>query len=601
MKRKLGIIAAIAFAFASSAAFAEENADELMGLWAYETTFGTPLGGELKLERDGEAWNATIAGDVGDCSGASDAINCAFANGAGKFRGALAKNGKTIDGYWLCAPVTEDPRGGASQAFATPLILERSGKIWRGDVVPLVDRFRLYLKVYHNEDGKLVGAFRDPDTNEIGAASRFFVGRSGDNVSFGLPDEAGKVETMFRGRLDGDSLKIDYPAMGREIVLGRAAPDATSGYLPRMPDAPASYKKPEDIGDGWKMARASEVGIDEAALERVIQKIAASDPSARRPSLIHSILIARRGKLVFEEYFFGFDRETPHDTRSAGKTFSSVMLGAAMMEGVDISPESKIYEIMAGRGPFQNPDPRKEKITLAHLMTHTSGLDCNDNDETSLGNEDTYLQNQHDRAKYTLDLPMKHEPGTRYAYCSASINLVGAAIAEATKTWLPEYFDRTVAKKLGFGRYYWNLTPNDDGYLGGGSWLRSRDLLKVGQAYLDGGAWRGQRIVPEAWVTQSTAARFAVTPETTGYSEEEFGNYYGRGEDALAWHLGRLKVGERSFRTYMATGNGGQVLIVAPELDLVVVFTGGNYRQGGIWGRWGDEILGAEIVATMKK
>jgi CubicO group peptidase (beta-lactamase class C family) len=79
-----------------------------------------------------------------------------------------------------------------------------------------------------------------------------------------------------------------------------------------------------------------------------------------------------------------------------------------------------------------------------------------------------------------------------------------------------------------------------------------------------------------------------VTPETTGYSEEEFGDYYGGGEDAYAWHLGAIRSGGRAYRHYEANGNGGQLLIVVPELDLVVVFTGGNYRQGGIWGRWRD-------------
>jgi len=195
---------------------------------------------------------------------------------------------------------------------------------------------------------------------------------------------------------------------------------------------------------------------------------------------------------------------------------------------------------------------------------------------------------------------MAHEPGERYAYCSANMNLVGGALTVATKTWLPEFFDRSVARPLGFGTYHWNLTPTDDGYLGGGSWLRPRDLLKVGQAYLDGGEWRGRRIVSPEWVARSTEPRIRVSPQTTGLSAEEFGEYYGEGEDAYAWHLGKLQAGERTYRTYGASGNGGQLLIVAPELDMAVVFTGGNYGQGGIWSRWPDELVGAEIVATMK-
>lgn len=181
------------------------------------------------------------------------------------------------------------------------------------------------------------------------------------------------------------------------------------------------------------------------------------------------------------------------------------------------------------------------------------------------------------------------------------MNLVGAVLTTATHTWLPALFERTVARPLQFGPYYWNLMPTGEGYLGGGVFLRSRDLLKVGQAYLDGGVWRGRRIVDSAWVTQSTSPKVHISPATTGIAPEEFGNYYGEADDAYAWHLGQLNTGERTYRTYAATGNGGQLLIVIPDADMVVVFTAGNYRQGGIWGRWGQQIIGGEILPAIRR
>jgi CubicO group peptidase (beta-lactamase class C family) len=179
--------------------------------------------------------------------------------------------------------------------------------------------------------------------------------------------------------------------------------------------------------------------------------------------------------------------------------------------------ETPIYGLLAGMGPFANPDPRKARLTVAHLLTHTSGLACNDNDEASPGNEETMSSQtgQPDWWKYTLELPQAHEPGVRYAYCSANSNLVGAVLKTATKTSLPELFDRWVARPLDFGRYYWNLMPTGEGYLGGGAFLKSRDLLKVGQAYLDGGVWRGRRIVDASWVERSTRPYVKISPETT--------------------------------------------------------------------------------------
>jgi CubicO group peptidase (beta-lactamase class C family) len=180
------------------------------------------------------------------------------------------------------------------------------------------------------------------------------------------------------------------------------------------------------------------------------------------------------------------------------------------------------------------------------------------------------------------------------------MNLVGAGLTAATRTWLPELFDRTVARPLQFGTYYWNLMPNGEGYQGGGAYLRPRDLLKLGQVYLDGGVWNGRRIVDASWVKESTASHIKISPLTTGLSAEEFGNYYGEGEDGFAWHLSQMRVADRTYRTYAATGNGGQVLIVIPDAELVVLFTGGNYGQGGIWSRWAGEIIPKEIIPAIR-
>jgi CubicO group peptidase (beta-lactamase class C family) len=308
---------------------------------------------------------------------------------------------------------------------------------------------------------------------------------------------------------------------------------------------------------------------------------------------------------VLEEYFFGFDRDRAHDLRSAGKTFSSVLLGAAMMRLTGsrrITPETSLYGLVAAMGPFANPDPRKSRITLAHSMTHTTGLACDDNDDDSPGNEEK-LQNQTEQPdwwKYALDLPTVHDPGTRYAYCSAGMNLMGAALKSATGAWLPELFEREVARPLDFGPWYWNLMPSGEGYLGGGAHLRPRDFLKVGQAYLDGGVWRGRRIVDASWVKVSTSPRIEISPATTGLTAEEFENAYVPSADAYAWHRTELKSGERTYRGYLASGNGGQLLIVLPELELAVVFTAGNYRQFGIWGRFTSEIVPKEIIPAIQ-
>ena len=495
---------------------------------------------------------------------------------------------------------------GPPQTYATPVALTAQGRdAWRGEVRPLASSLTLYLKVFRDTDGAIVAALRNPEANLNGGRTQFLVSLEGDAVRLTTrPAEGQRSITLDAQMADGDHLHI-WPGLNRDLIdLRPASPAEAADFYPRPPGAPPYvYRAPPALADGWATARGSAAGVDEAALTRIVQAQIDSDPAAARPQLMQAILVAHHGELVLEEYFFGFDRQTRHDVRSGGKTYGSVMLGAVMRRDPGIGPQSRIYDLMKARAPFANPDPRKAQITLAHLMTHTSGLACDDNDDNSPGAEGTMQSQagQPDWWKYTLDLPMAHDPGSRYAYCSANSNLVGGALTARTGTWLPALFDRTVAKPLQFGSYAWDLTPTGEGYGGGGvRRVLPRDFLKVGQAYLDGGVWRGRRIVGADWVKLSTAIHQEVSPATTGLSPQDFQNVYVQGQDGYAWHISKLKVGDRVFQDYEATGNGGQVLIVVPDADLVVAFVGGNYGQGGIWGRWKDQIVAQQIIPALK-
>jgi CubicO group peptidase (beta-lactamase class C family) len=596
------LLALLALIVAAPAA--AQTPDPLAGLWGVELDFGPALRGPIELRRSGARWTATIGGARTAFAASGRELRFDF-GGQGGFRGRVT--GAGIDGFWLqpssASAESPDP-GGSGQAFATPLRLRAAGRgVWRGTVVPLDGHFTLWLSIFPGPDGALIGAFRNPEANSNGGASRFQLTRDGDALRFSVRFDGGEIAHDARFLRDPDRIRIAWPDLGRTIELTRRSPADAATFFPRRPGAQLYlYRRPQETGDGWRTASASESGIDEAALQAIVRDIAASDPTARPPLLIHSLLVARHGRLVLDEYFFGHNGDTPHDLRSAGKTFGSVLLGTAPARRAGLSPDTRIYGLLRARGPFANPDPRKAGITLAHLMTHSSGLACDDNDESSPGEESRMQAQtaQPDWWRYTLDLPMAHDPGARYAYCSANSNLVGAALTQATGTWLPELFRREVAEPLQFGRWHWNLMPTGEGYLGGGAFLRPRDLLKIGQTFLDGGVWNGRRIVPADWVRRSTAARIEITPETTGLSESQFGNFYGRGRDALAWHLGTITSGGRSYETYAATGNGGQILLVVPALDLTVVFTGGNYMQGGVWGRWAQQFVGDRIVPAIR-
>ena len=576
-------------------------ADSLIGLWAYSTSSLPGLQGPLIVTRQRTSWRANLAGHAASAHGDGGDLRLTFPGGGGQFRGRLTGDGRRIEGFWV------QPAGGFGdlrQPYASPLTLRSTAAGgWRGEVRPLANTFTFYLKVFRDTDGAVVAALRNPEANLNGGRTQYLVSLEGDAVRLTTRPAEGQRLITLNGKLAGGHLHLALPGLDRDFDLTRATPQQAAAFFPRPPGAPAYvYHAPPALNDGWAVASAAKVGLDDGALARLVQAQIDSDPAGKRPQLIHSILVARGGKLVLEEYFSGYDREAPHDTRSAAKTFNSVMLGAVMLREPGLGPDSRIYDLMVARGPFANPDPRKAQITLAHLMTHSAGLACDDNDDASPGNEGT-LQDQTlqpDWAKYTLDLPMAHDPGARYAYCSANANLVAAGLAARTGEWIPALFDRTIAKPLQFGPYFWDLTPTGDGYGGGGVRVRPRDLLKIGQTFLDGGLWNGRRVVSAAWAKASTAPRIDVSPATTGLTPANFSNGYILAKDGYAWHLNDLKVGGRTYRDYEATGNGGQLLIVVPDADLAVVITAGNYGQGGIWNRWRDSIVAQQIIPAIR-
>ena len=578
--------------------------DDVLGLWSYRTSFATGLAGELAITRSGDRWKAGIAGVRTAAASRGTAVDLSFPRDGGRFRGTYDRG--ALRGFWVRRAVTEDPRYpiGEALAYTSPLALHSSGRgAWRATVAPLDDTFTLFLKIFRDESGALKAAFRNPEGHSHGAAMQFSVERQGDRLRFNAQADPANAD----GRIDAtllhapERIAVPWTDMHVTLTLTRSVAGNERFFPAILGAGPYAYHVPASTGDGWDVARAGDFGIDESALARVVDRIRTIDPASPKAWLIHSLAIAYRGRLILDEYFYGYGRDEPHDTRSASKTFSSVMLGALMKDGSPLSPSTRVYDVMAPLGPFANPDPRKARITVGNLLTHSAGFACDDNAGNSPGDEDTIEADRThpDWTKVTLDLPMQYDPGTHYAYCSMNINLAGAVLSRASDTWLPALFERTVARPLQFGPYYWNLMGNGEGYLGGGAFVRTRDFLKLGQTYLDGGVWNGRRVVTESWVKDSLAPHMHISPATTGVYGEKFLESYYEVDEGWAWHMIDVKAPDRAYAAYHANGNGGQLLLIVPELDLAVMFTAGNYGQG-LWNRERDDIVGGMIIPAIR-
>lgn len=558
----LTILLSVAIALVSGGTPTPPASDELAGLWGAEAIFGPQVQGELTLEGSPSKWTISIAGFEVSVPRSGNDIRATFPGGQGELRVRVEDDGTVVRGFWI-----QPPNGRGS--YASPVLLRRvSAHAWRGTVAPFEDTLSMYLSIQRQEDGTLHGSFYNPDMNWNGRAAWFRVEKDDENVNL-IDPATGK--TRFRQRYDASQHQIIMD-FGSPFALTPRTPEQAVGFFPRSPSSTFTYRAPLPRGDGWPTARAREVGMDEARLTRLIEHVIAT-PQAPDAPRIHSIVVARHGKLVLEEYFFGFSPERTHDLRSASKTVTSVMAGIVMDRNKKLTLDTPIDGLPG--------------ITLAHLLTHSSGLACDDNDDASPGNEDT-MEEQHDQPdwyRYFAALPVKHPPGTTYAYCSAGINFAAGVVAKAAGTSLLELFDREVARPLGIEHYSVNLMPNGEPYGGGGMYLRPRDFLKIGQTYLNGGTWNGKRVVSKEWVMQSTAHHIDG-PDGV--------------DDGYGWHRQKMVVGDQTHQTYMAGGNGGQLLIVVPDLDVVVVITAGNYGQYRVWKTFRDQLVPEEVLGAVK-
>jgi CubicO group peptidase (beta-lactamase class C family) len=266
---------------------------------------------------------------------------------------------------------------------------------------------------------------------------------------------------------------------------------------------------------------------------------------------INSMLIAQHGELIVESYYGRMNAVRANNIKSASKSILSLLTGIAIEKGYLEGLDQPIGEFFPEYfGP--NPDPAKEAITIEDLLTMRSGLAS-----TSRSNYGSWVVSNN-WIRYALDRPMNGIPGVDRAYSTGNTHLLGVIIARASDMNLKQFAERYLFDPMDIRVYGWDRDPQ--GYYFGGNNLaiRPADMVKIGYLMMNLGEWEGEQLLSGEWIIRSIEP---VTGRRTGI--DDYGYLWFR----------RMSGGQHMIYAF---GNGGQYIMILPELDAVITVTTRN-------------------------
>lgn len=367
------------------------------------------------------------------------------------------------------------------------------------------------------------------------------------------------------------------------------------------------YQRPLTLADGWRTAAAESLGVD-------AMRLAALTASLRAwPELgVHSVLIERSGRLIYEEYFDGFDenwgaprgrvsmgRDSLHDLRSVTKSIVSALAGIAIDEGTIKSLDQPVVEWFPEYPELNTAERRR--VTLKHVLEMTAGLEWNESmPYTDPRNDEIRMTRDSLPLRYALSRAFAHDPGREFNYNGGLVQVMAAVIERAVRMPIEDYARMKLFKPLGIDTVEWVGDLAGMPAAASGLRLRARDVAKVGSLYLHGGEWNGRRVLPASWVELSTRRHFPFTRDP-GRDRLRAGP---AGEGAYGysyfWWYSCYPTARGLVEARTAVGNGQQRIFVLPALDMVVSIFAGRYNDFTTGNTLGTRILREHVIPAVR-
>ena len=311
-------------------------------------------------------------------------------------------------------------------------------------------------------------------------------------------------------------------------------------------------------------------GFDARRLCQVLTEFQAGEAN------LHGLVIQRHGRLVAERYRTGrdrsvysvftrtveFDAGSRHDLRSVSKSVVGLLWGIAQAEGKTPPLDARVLDLFPELAEFKREG--REAITVAHLLSMSSGLEWKEPYQYGLGNDELALYWRASQEKVVLARPMLHPAGTRFHYTGGATAVLATLLARGVGMPLPDYARERLFAPLGIHDWEWMSDLRGRPLAFAGLRMRPYDLAKIGQLVLQRGAWNGRQLVPADWIDASLRPHADIGD----------GRHYG-----YQWWLGTTRALGAEQPWAAAFGNGGQRLFLVPGLDLVVALSAGMYND----------------------
>lgn len=276
---------------------------------------------------------------------------------------------------------------------------------------------------------------------------------------------------------------------------------------------------------------------------------------------LHSIMIVQRGKVIKERWLGEGAWNKPHVLNSVSKTFTATAVGFAVAEG-KLRLTDKVISFFPDQLPAEI-SPNLEKLEVRHLLTMSSGHDV---DPTPLtrGEDSQEL----DWVRTFLAAPLTHEPGTFFVYNSLGTYMLSAIVQKVTGEKVIDYLYPRLFRPLGIVGATWQESPQGINCGGWGLYLKTEDLAKMGQLFLQKGTWNGKRLLPESWIDEATRSHIASLPAGTRREELTIKPKDSDWLQGYGYQMWRCR-----HDAVRADGANGQYIIILPEQEAVIAMT----------------------------